>query len=407
MSALMSVRARQGLDAVASQVLHALIMVLALMAVALLAVPIAERYSPGHEAALVIAVPLVLVFELMSGSVHGFVGWLLYGRRNDPATASWQMARGLESLEDDKAVAGLAGSLVDTLRLSYLRVVTEDDGILTTVAEHGTADLGGTRVVITHAGVDLGYLTARRRHTPLDVRDERLLHTAAAQLGIVLHANRLAAQLQQAREALVISREDERRRLRRELHDGVGPTLAGINLGLEAVDNALASDMPRARLLLGEVHRDIAGLIDDVRRVVAGLRPPLLDELGLVGALTHQAQAFSDVSGWILTVESDPLPQLPAAVEVAAFRIGSELLTNVARHAGASRCDVSLRTGNRALVLEVSDDGAGGAEAGQGSGLPSIRERATELGGTLSIDSDTTGTSVTVRIPLVGASAHD
>src|SRR5665811_959517 len=122
MSVFTSIRVRRGVDAVANQFLHALIVGLVLLSVALVAVPVAERYSPAHEAALVIAIPLVLVFELASGVVHRFVDWLLYGSRGDPATASWQLARGLEQFDDDKAVTGLAAALVDTLRLSYLQV---------------------------------------------------------------------------------------------------------------------------------------------------------------------------------------------------------------------------------------------------------------------------------------------
>lgn len=402
-----SIRKRYGLEVAANHFLHALIVGLALLSVALVAVPIAERYSPAHEWALVIAVPLVLTFELASGFVHRFVDWLLYGSRNDAATASWQLAKGLEKFDDDKAVTGLADALVDTLRLSYLQVVTEVDGTRTTVAAHGTAGVESTRFPITHAGVDLGQRSARRRHTPLDVRDERLLQAAAAQLGVVLHANRLAAQLQRAREDLIFSREDERKKLRRELHDGMGPTLAGIRLGLEAADDALPADISRSQGLIEDVRADVGGLIEDVRRVVDGLRPPLLDEVGLVGALTQRANVFADMAGWIMHLESDPLPALPAAVEVVAFRIGSEALTNVARHARATRCDIHFGVSGGSFVMGISDDGSGGAVPGKGTGLASIHDRATELGGSVTIDSHEKGTTLQVRLPLVGMSQHD
>ncbi len=407
MSVFTSMRVRRGLDAVANPLLHALIVGLVLVSVALVVVPVAERYSIGHEEALVIAIPLVLAFELASGIAHRFVDWLMFGSRGDAATASWQLARGLEQFDDDKAVTGLASALVDTLRLSYLQVVTEVDGTRMTIAEHGADGVGPTRFPITHAGVDLGQLSARRRHTPLDVRDERLLQAAAAQLGVVLHASRLTAQLQHAREELVLSREDERRRLRRELHDGVGPTLAGIGLGLEAANNALPANVSRSQELLSDVRTDVAGLIEDVRRVVGGLRPPLLDEVGLVGALTQRANAFADTAGWTVCVDATPLPALPAAVEVAAFRIGSEVLTNVARHARATRCDIRLGISDGSFEMEIHDDGSGGAAPGKGAGLASIRDRATELGGIVTIDSHETGTTLRVRLPLSGMSSHD
>jgi len=407
MSTVSSVRVRRGLDAAAGHLLHALIVGMALVAVALVAVPVAERYTPAHEAALAIAVPLVLVFELGSGYVHRLVDWLLYGRRGDAATASWQMARGLEQLDDDHAVTGLAASLVDTLKLSYLTVVTEDEGDRTTLVELGEPGLRSTRFPITHAGHTLGELSARRRHSPLDVRDQRLLQAAAAQIGVVLHAIRLAGQLQLAREDLVISREDERRRLRRELHDGVGPTLAGIGLGLDATISALPTDIPRAQGLLSDLRTDITGLIEAVRLVVDGLRPPLLDEVGLVGALTQQANGFAALTGWAITLESAPLPSLPAAVEVAAFRIGSEALTNVARHAHATRCDIQLDIRDASLVIEISDNGSGGAHLGSGTGLTSIRDRATELGGSARIESTDDGTTLHVELPLTATRSHD
>lgn len=406
MSVFTSLRKRFGLETMANQVLHALIVAFALLSVALFAVPIAERYSPAHELALVIAIPLVLTFELSSGYVHRFVDWLLFGSRNDAATASWQLAKGLEKFDDDKAVTGLADALVDTLRLSYLQVVTEVDGIRTTVAERGTPRGEPTVFSITHGGVNLGQLSARRREARLDIRDERLLQAAAAQMGVVLHANRLAAQLQRAREDLVFSQEDERRRLRRELHDGVGPSLAGIRLGLEAAENGLLVDIPRTRELLSDVRTDVAGLIDDVRRVVDGLRPPLLDEVGLVGALTQRANAFAEMANWSMSFDSDPLPALPAAVEVAAFRIGSEALTNVARHAHATRCDVHLGVRDGSFVMEISDNGNGGAVPGKGTGLASIYDRTTELGGNVTIESDEKGTTLKVQLPLVGMSQY-
>jgi signal transduction histidine kinase len=402
-----SVRMRQGLDAVAGHVLHALIVGMALVAVALVAVPVAEAYTPAHEAALAIAVPLVLVFELGSGYVHRLVDWLLYGRRGDAATASWQMARGLEQLDDDRAVTGLAASLVDTLKLSHLSVVAADDRERSTLVELGEPGQRSTRFPITHAGHALGELSARRRHSPLDIRDQRLLQAAAAQIGVVLHAIRLADQLQLAREDLVISREDERRRLRRELHDGVGPTLAGIGLGLDAATGALPADIPRAQGLLRDVRTDISGLIEVVRLVVDGLRPPLLDEAGLVGALTQQAKAFAALTGCAITLDSAPLPALPAAVEVAAFRIGSEALTNVARHARATRCDVHLGIRSASLLIEISDNGSGGALIGSGTGLASIRDRATELGGSIRIESTDHGTTLHVELPLTTSRSHD
>jgi len=402
-----SIRPVHRLDAVAQRALHALILGLVLVVLLLVAVPLADRYSPSHENALVIAVLLVLVIEFATGLVDRLVEWLLFGKRADAAAASWQLAKGLEELDDEEAVIGLAHSLVDTLRLSFLEVVIEKSGQITTLVTIGEDSTGATPFPITHAGVDTGYVSARRRRTPLDARDERLLHAAAAQLGVVLRAKDLADELQAARRELVISREDERRRLRRELHDGVGPTLAGIGLGLQAVDNALPADVPRARSLLTTVQVDITELIDDVRRVVDNLRPPLLDEVGLPGALTQRAKAFAAAAEWTLDVRVDELPPLPAAVEVAAFRIGSEALTNVARHAEATHCQLWLRIDGDFLLLDVCDDGHGEVAPGRGTGIASMQNRAAELGGSVLVASVDSGTTVQMQLPLTVDGAHE
>ena len=143
--------------------------------------------------------------------------------------------------------------------------------------------------------------------------------------------------------------------------------------------------------------------IADIRRLVHGLRPPALDELGLVGAVQRLAERCGTDGGLRVDVDvSGELPALPAAVEVAAYRIAVEAVTNAVRHAGASRCDVSIRLGDE-LVVEVADDGVGlAADHRQGVGLASMRERAEELGGVLSAEAVAgRGTRVRAQLPLV------
>ncbi|MFN2561429.1 MAG: sensor histidine kinase [Jatrophihabitans sp.] len=202
------------------------------------------------------------------------------------------------------------------------------------------------------------------------------------------------------------SREVERQRLRRELHDGVGPTLAGVALGLESADRALDGDPQRASRLIKETRNDVAGLITDVRRVVDGLRPPMLDEVGLAGALTQLCDAFAARTDCQISVRTGELPTVSAAADVAAYRIGSEALTNVVRHAGATHCEVTLSSSDGWLLLEVTDNGHGGAASRNGgSGLPSMLERAAELGGSVDVRSSSTGTRVQARLPLAPVSA--
>jgi signal transduction histidine kinase len=195
---------------------------------------------------------------------------------------------------------------------------------------------------------------------------------------------------EQARAVLVAEREAERQRLRRELHDGVGPLLAALRLELDAADPGTTG---RARGLLADA-------LGEVRRISRDLRPAALDELGLVGAVRQQAEILQRVGGLNMTVTADEIGAAPPAVEVAVLRIAAEAMTNVARHASATTCDVRLERHDDALIVTVADDGVGLGSSGDGAGLPSMRARAEELGGRCQIDSSSHGTTVEAVLPL-------
>lgn len=244
-------------------------------------------------------------------------------------------------------------------------------------------------------------LAARARGEVFTPADRRLLDDLARQVGIAAHAVQLTTELQQARERLVTTREEERRRLRRDLHDGLGPSLASITLKLDAARNLLTLDPPAADTLLVNLKRQTQVAVTDIRRLAYELRPPSLDELGLIPALREQAEQYTD-NGLLITIEApEQLPLLSAAVEVAAYRITQEALTNVVRHAQAHSCNIHFALDN-GLSIEVCDDGRG-IPPGQrlGVGLTSIRERAAELGGSCEIETvPTGGTRIDVRLPL-------
>jgi signal transduction histidine kinase len=213
---------------------------------------------------------------------------------------------------------------------------------------------------------------------------------------------RLTADLQKSRERIVTTREEERRRLRRDLHDGLGPSLASITLQLEALRNLMRKNPDAANHLINDLQTQMQTAITDVRRLVYELRPPALDDLGLVSALRQHAARTSQVEGLNISVEvSEPLPPLPAAIEVVAYRIALEAMTNVVRHARATSCVVRLWLTD-ALHLEITDDGIGIApDRHAGIGLNSMRERAEELGGTCRIGLNAPGgTRVVARLPL-------
>jgi signal transduction histidine kinase len=242
---------------------------------------------------------------------------------------------------------------------------------------------------------------------PFSAADRRLLEDLARQAGAAVQAaqltgylQRLTADLQRSRERLVTAREEERRRLRRDLHDGLGPMLANLTLQLEAARDLLADDPAAADALLAKLTAQAQGAIADIRRLVYELRPPALDEFGLLFAIQEQAAQYSYTGIQFRLDAPDRLPALPAAVEVATYRIVQEALTNVVRHAGARCCEIFL-TVTDDLYLDIRDDGWG-IHSGDttGVGLNSMRERADELGGVCTIDSSADGTHVRARLPL-------
>lgn len=380
------------------RVLYTLLFALVAVGIATLVVPPMRLYSGAHEQIIGLTVVMLVVVELASARLHRFVDWLLYGQRHDPATASARLARPLSDTDDEHILEALLGALADTLRLTYVAVTVHDGRTI----DVGTdASVRPVTFPIRRVGHSLGELRAARRGQPLDERDERLLGAAAAQVGLVLYARGLADEIRVAREELVLGIEEERRRLRREIHDGIGPTLAGIALGVQSATRAVGRDPERARQLLTDVGSDVTGLVSEVRHVVGGLRPALLDELGLADALRGLARTFETRSGCPVDVEAVVPESLPAAVEVAAYRIGSEALTNVARHAEATLARVTVGVEGQALVVVVIDDGRGGAaDRPGGTGMGSMRQRAADVGGTLEVDSTAAGTRLTARLPL-------
>src|ERR687898_276664 len=210
-------------------------------------------------------------------------------------------------------------------------------------------------------------------------------------------------ELQRSRESLVSAREEERRRLRRDLHDGVSPQLAAIMLDLETASD-LVSDNHEASALMAKLSERASEIVSDVRRSVHALRPPALDELGLVGALREGALQYGPADLRVSVENPEELSHLPAAVEVACYRIAQEALANVVRHARASHCSIRIRLDDEAgaLSVEVEDDGRGiRADDSAGVGMISMRERTEELGGWCTVESVVGGgTLVRALLPL-------
>jgi signal transduction histidine kinase len=361
------------------------------------------RPLSGGTWASALAIGLVgaLVLPLRAG-LQRVVDRAMYGDRGDPyAALSGLTARLQSAAAPGAALPAVADAIAAALRLPYVAVETTSGRR----AEAGQPRGGPQESVpLVHQGQQVGRLVVEGRdRRAVASRDLRLLDELARPAGAAVSAAALADALSESRTRLVQAREEERRRLRRDLHDGVGPTLAGVALGLDLVAARMEDEPVAARALLAELRGETAGAVDDVRRLVNDLRPPALDELGLVRALRQQTDRLALRSpGMEIRVNSDPdLPPLSAATEVAAYRIAVEAVTNCVRHAGARSCQVQVAA-DGALRLEIVDDGGGIAEGTPpGVGLAAMRERAAEVGGSCSVTpAGGSGTRVLAVLPL-------
>jgi signal transduction histidine kinase len=322
---------------------------------------------------------------------------LLFGPRSDPIQAA---SRAGERLSDDPVPA--LRSLRESLALPYAALV---DGSGRAVASSGQPPESVARHAVSASDPTLGHLEVGLRPGQQSLRrsDRHVLTVLAPALAQLMHARALRAQLQASRAAVVAAVEEERRRLRRDLHDGLGPRLTGVAYAADAARNVLDRDPTRAADLLTGVRAEAGEAILEVRRLVDGLRPPSLDQVGLEQTLRQHARHVLRADGSPMAVDlnvTSPLPTLGAAVEVTAYRIVVEALTNAARHSGGDRATITLCVDGEALAIEVRDNGHAHAAWSPGVGLTSMRERAEMLGGTVTTHADAGGGAVSARLPL-------
>lgn len=296
---------------------------------------------------------------------------------------------------------GVLDALRSALRLPSAALVVGG----TEIAWSGVAPPELHTTALHHGGRRLGELVVgvRPGQRRLAAGDLAVLDLLAVPLAVAVGATRLAEELAGSREQVIGAREEERRRLRRDLHDGLGPVLTGVGLNAEAARRLVRSDPARSEELICDLRDQTTAAVADLRRLVHQLRPPALDSLGLAGALEEHARVLSqraDGAPLQVSLAATPLGELPAAVEVAAYRIVTEALTNVVRHSCAGSVLVSLATEDTQLHVAVHDDGAV-TGAAEGVGLSSIRERTAELGGRCVIRLDRTGGRIDVWLPLV------
>ena len=383
--------------------LSVIVVAVDLAALALLSGLLGDRLDQ-RQTVLAILLLSALVYGPLRHRLARWVRRLMLGGRADRYDAVADLASTLETTDEgSEQLAAVARAVADAFGVRFVSVEVERGSGERLVATYGARPEETRSLPITYRGEGVGRLVlpARGLRSRLTAADERLLGDLVRQAATAARTSRLADELQASRGRLVVAREEERRRIRRDLHDGLGPALGGVVFQLESARLLVDRDPARAKEQLAATATLVQDVVADVRRLVHDLRPPALDDRGLAGALAQQAERVS-ATGPATTVEADGIGPLPAAVEVAAYRIAGEALTNVTRHAAASRCQVRLAVEDDTLVVSVRDDGRGiPADAEAGVGLVSLRERAAELGGYADVSCPAGGgTLVRAVLPL-------
>jgi signal transduction histidine kinase len=353
---------------------------------------------------------IALLFQPFRATLQKQVSRFLYGQRHEPYEVMRQVSRQLQALHPNDVLPSLVQTLHQTLRLPYV-AITVYQSLYTQSLRKVEEGRPGKQlihfplVVQDQLGLreQIGLLeVSPRSYETLSESEERLIEAIARQIALGAHSLRLSLEVQASREKLVTMREEERRRLQRDLHDGLGTTLAVQTLKLGAVRRLLETpEKGRADALLQSLEQDFQDNLAYIRQLVHGLRPPLLDQLGLKRALEHVlCEQMQDHLTFQLKLQD--VAHLPAAAEVASYFIITEAVTNVLRHAQATHCQVTMVCHEKGLELTIQDDGVGFAEAAKtrGVGLRSMRERCEELGGKLSVSHETQGTRVWAWLPL-------
>ncbi|HLH61596.1 MAG TPA: ATP-binding protein [Ktedonobacteraceae bacterium] len=363
-----------------------------------------------------IATSLVaILFQPLRGWLQRGVNRLFYGRRDEPYTVITRLSQRLEgALAPEAILSTIVETVAQALKLPYAAILLKREDVFAIAADYGKPANDSLKLPLAYQGEVIGQLQLAPRapgeaFTPAD---QRLLDELARQASLATHAVRLTADLQRSRERLVQAREEERRRLRRDLHDGLGATLAALHLQAGAIRTLMRQDMNAAETELLDLQAEIRSAVADIRRLVYALRPPALDELGLIGAIRQFAEQYNSQESSatetgknlrVVVEAPEQLPILSAAIEVAVYRVVQEALTNVVRHARAQSCLIRLSLDEDSeLQVEIIDDGIGLPEEPRaGVGLISMRERAEEVGGSCVIKSmPGKGTHVLVRLPI-------
>ena len=346
---------------------------------------------------------VALLFQPLRERLQTGVNHLMFGERDDPVAVLGSLSKRLEASADPEAILpGIVDTVGQALKLPFVAIEVFNGGSSKVVAEFGDEPESLEHLPLIHQSKTIGQLVFARR-SPNELFSEseyKLLRNVSRQTGAAVHSAKLTADLRRSRMQLVTAREEERRRLRRDLHDGLGPTLAGVTLRIDNARNKLMSNPDQTDTILVETKEQIQDTIGDIRRLVYELRPPALDDMGLVNAVRSYVDK-QKIDGLKISIDdSKGLSPLPAAVEVAAYRIALEGISNVIRHAQATVAVIRFSPEQDKLTVEIVDNGIGLPEPiPVGVGMTSMRERAEELSGQLNLIPQSPGTLLRVCLP--------
>jgi signal transduction histidine kinase len=353
----------------------------------------------GRDSAALIAVAVLALGVMpVRAWLQRRVERLVFGSTSDAGELLDRLGSDVGAGGDDRSILeGLVEGLRRSLRLSRVAVESTAGEPVVAAGREGTAPVA---VPLRSRGRDVGVL---RLSAPpgerLDLRTVRLVEQISGLVAVALDLALVNTDLERARSRLLDVRQEERRLLRRELHDGLGPSLAGVALALAAIDKT-STLVPDDAELLSQLQDELSRRADDVRQMARVLLPPALEDGRLGDALEVLAGRFSQ-SRFVVSVRADEPDRIDSSRQVALYHIAAEGVLNAFRHAGAHRCRIELdRLPDGAVRLSVADDGIGGLDAATpGIGLASMRERTAELGGSFAIDSSEKGATVTVVLP--------
>lgn len=387
------------------------------------------RTEKSYIISLIATSIVAILFAPLKQWLQRIVNRLMKGRHDDPFAVLVELGDSLiKPMAPERVLGTVARTIQDALRLPHVGISIGMNGQETMAISVGEKKYDVHVFPLIHSGEELGtlLLSSRSLGEAFSTEDSKLLDILLRQvvpiaknINMTAGMERLAKDLQESRERLVLAREEERRQIRRNLHDDLAPRLMSLAFNVAAAEQYIRKSPDTAIELLGELRQVIRTTVNEIRTMVHDLRPPTLDEFGLLGSIEARIDEILKTSGQMAaTLHNDPicvklhvleeLPSLPAAVEVAVYRIVTESLVNVIRHAEATACDVYIRlTPAQELQVEVLDNGKGIPlpikQSGNGGiGLTSIRERAGELGGQCIFERlETGGTRVMALLPLL------